>query len=153
MRGVNKVTLIGNMVRKPHIGVNAEGERYAFVNIACNYSFPDKSAESGWGEGCDFLSVSFNGKTVEFIEKLTKGQAVYIEGKLGTKNVGTEEQPRTEIVVRGWTLLALGSPQGQAEQVDKGSDTEVETTERDYELEPLEYEEEDVKIEDDDFAF
>ncbi len=82
MRGVNKVTLIGNLVRDPETRYMANGSAVTNITIATNESWIDKQTGEK-KEQAEFHRVVFYGKLAEIAgEYLKKGATVYAEGSI-----------------------------------------------------------------------
>lgn len=80
-RGVNKVILIGNLGNDPDIRSTQSGTRVATLSIATTSSRKDR--DGNWQEKTEWHRVKLFGKTAETAERfLTKGNQVYIEGRL-----------------------------------------------------------------------
>lgn len=108
-RGVNKVTIIGNLGQEPEVRYTPGGKAVANASVATNESWKDK--ESGeQREKTEWHKVVFWGRLAEVVgEYLHKGSRVYIEGKLQTSKWTDKEgndRYTTEIVAN--ELLMLG---------------------------------------------
>ena len=107
-RGVNKVTILGNLGQEPEIRLTASQTKVAKISIATSDSIKDK--ETGeYTSVTEWHSVVFFNKLADICEKyLKKGSKVYIEGSLKTtkwtdkNNVG---RYRTEIMGRELQML------------------------------------------------
>lgn len=83
---VNKVFLVGNAGRDAEVRSLSDGRKVASVNIATTERVYD-SATQGYKDHTEWHSISFFGKIADVAEKfLKKGQQVYIEGKLRTRD-------------------------------------------------------------------
>jgi single-strand DNA-binding protein len=83
---VNKVILVGNAGRDAEVRSLPNGGKVASVNIATTERVYD-SATQGYKDHTEWHSISFFGKIADVAEKyLKKGQQVYIEGKLRTRD-------------------------------------------------------------------
>ena len=84
-RGVNKVTLIGNLGADPEVRYTANGSAVANIRLATAESWRDK--ESGeQQERTEWHRVVFFSRLAEIVgEYLKKGSQVYIEGRLQTR--------------------------------------------------------------------
>ena len=109
-RGVNKVTLIGNLGNDPEVRYGASGNAVANISLATTESWRDKDSGEQQ-EKTEWHRVVFFGKLAEIVEKyLDKGSSVYIEGKLQTRkwqDKSGADRWTTEIV--GNELTMLGS--------------------------------------------
>jgi len=121
-RGVNKVTLLGNLGRDPEISSTQGGTAVAKFSVATTSSRKDKDTQE-WIEQTEWHNVVFFGNTVEVIRKyLQKGKQCYIEGTLRTSKWPDKENSnfthyKTEII--GKELQLLGG-QGGPGDFDRG---------------------------------
>lgn len=84
-KSVNKVILVGNIVRDPEVKFTPSGVAIANTALATNESFKDKSGE--WQERPEFHNLKAFQKTAEILgEYAKKGTKVYIEGRLQTES-------------------------------------------------------------------
>ena len=101
-RGVNRVTILGNLGNDPEVKYTASGSAIANLTVATSESWNDK-ATGEKKEVTEWHRVVLFGKLAEVAgEYLRKGSQVYIEGQLRTRkwtdNAGVEKYT-TEIVV------------------------------------------------------
>lgn len=112
MRGVNKVILIGNLGRDPEVRYTQGGSAVATLNIATSDSWTDKSGQKQ--ERTDWHRVVVWQRLAEIAkEYLSKGQRVYIEGRIQTRSWDDREGNKrytTEIVAN--QMLMLGGRGG-----------------------------------------
>lgn len=77
---MNKVHLIGNLVKEPELRYTKQGTPVAGYTIAINSRYGEK-------QETDYINVTTWGKSGEFVKKyFTKGQAIALTGKLKNKN-------------------------------------------------------------------
>lgn len=107
MRGVNKVTLIGNLGKDPEMQTLEGGINIAKFTVATTESYKDKSGhitnQTEW-----HTVVLWRGLADLAQKYLHKGSAVYIEGKLRTRNWEDKDNIRrscTEIIGDNLILL------------------------------------------------
>lgn len=115
-RGINKVTLIGNLGADPDVRFTQSGEAIANVSLATSDSWKDKQTGEA-KETTEWHRVVFFGKLAEIAKQyLRKGSKVYVEGRLRTRKwqgQDGEDRTTTEIVVgTGGTLQMLDSKPG-----------------------------------------
>lgn len=86
---LNKVILMGNVGRSPHIFLTQEGKEIANFSLATTvawkaYPRPREGGESEWQSATDWHQITvFRGSTVRWIKDFVKrGDTVYVEGKL-----------------------------------------------------------------------
>ncbi len=81
MPNLNKVFLMGNLVRDPELRVTPKGTSICSFGLAINRSFKMESGEQR--EEVLFVDCEAWGKQGEVIAKyLTKGRPLYVEGRL-----------------------------------------------------------------------
>lgn len=107
-RGVNKVTLIGNLGADPEVRYTANGSAVANVSLATAESWKDR--ESGeTQERTEWHRVVFFSRLAEIVgEYLKKGSQVYIEGRLQTRkwqDRDGNDRYTTEIVANEMQML------------------------------------------------
>lgn len=107
-RGVNKVTLIGNLGADPEVRYTANGSAVANIRLATAESWRDK--ESGENqERTEWHRVVFFSRLAEIVgEYLKKGSQVYIEGRLQTRkwqDRDGNDRYTTEIVANEMQML------------------------------------------------
>ena len=107
-RGVNKVTLIGNLGADPEVRYTANGSAVANIRLATAESWKDR--ESGENqERTEWHRVVFFSRLAEIVgEYLKKGSQVYIEGRLQTRkwqDRDGNDRYTTEIVANEMQML------------------------------------------------
>nr|WP_299204920.1 single-stranded DNA-binding protein [uncultured Brumimicrobium sp.] len=109
---VNKVILIGNLGKDPEVRVLENGTKLVRFPIATSETYTDKTT----GERksiTDWHNIVIWRGLAEVAEKyLTKGQKVYIEGKLRTRSWQDEAgitKYSTEVVADNMTMLSSRS--------------------------------------------
>lgn len=120
-RGVNRVTILGNLGNDPEVKYTASGSAIANLTVATSESWNDK-ATGEKREAVEWHRVVLFGKLAEVAgEYLRKGSQVYIEGQLRTRkwtdNAGVEKYT-TEIVVgmNGVMQMIGGKQDGKPQQ-------------------------------------
>jgi single-strand DNA-binding protein len=119
-RSVNKVILIGNVVRDPELRYTPQNTAVCTFSIATNRSW--KTSEGNDQESTEFHRVVTWGKLAEIANQiLAKGRKVYVEGRLQTREWDGQDgtkQRRTEIVAEQMVALdsrGAGAGQGDSE--------------------------------------
>jgi single-strand DNA-binding protein len=139
-RGVNKVTLIGNLGGDPELRTTPGGTSVATFTLATNESWNDKDGNRQ--ERTEWHRIVAWGRLAEICgQYLSKGRQVYIEGRLQTRSWEDKQgnqRKTTEIVAR--EMLMLG---GRGESGDRQPQAEGTP----------EFAADTVKIEDDDLPF
>lgn len=125
-RGLNKVMIIGNLGQDPEMRYTPSGKPLTKFRTATNRSWTgedgEKQTETEW-----FNIVAW-GKLAEICNQyLTKGQKVYIEGRLHTRHWTDDDgnyRSATEIVAQEMIMLE-GKPRQDTEsspEPDPGDD-------------------------------
>lgn len=124
MPSLNKVILIGNLGADVEFKSFDNGGKLAKLRIATSKRWKDKSGE--YVEKTEWHNIVVRGseKMVDYTSKFKKGDCVYIEGELSTRNYEHQGQKRyeTEVVVgfegtiRGFILKSLHSNSYNDEQ-------------------------------------
>ncbi len=111
MKCVNKVILVGNITAKPSLQTTNNGQKVATFGLATNRSWMTKGQDKK--SSTEFHKVVAWSKLADICTSyLEKGQLVYIEGYLKTRNWEDEKgnkQFKTEIVARDMIRLQKGS--------------------------------------------
>lgn len=106
---VNKVTLIGNLVRDPEAKSLPSGQMISAFDLATNYAWKDQKTKAK-REATEFHSLVAWGKLAEIVQQyVKKGSKVYVEGRLhrrSWKDRAGKPQSKTEIVAD--SLIMLG---------------------------------------------
>lgn len=137
-RGINKVTLIGNLGRDPEVRYTQDGQAVVNFTMATSLEWRDK-ATGEKREKTEWHRVVAFGKLGEICgEYLNKGKQVYIEGRLQTRSWDQDGVTRytTEIVASEMQMLGTrggdsggggysreGSAGNKSQQQAQGSDT------------------------------
>ena len=80
-RGVNKVILIGNLGKDPELTYTPSGQAVARFSLATTEK--RKNSEGEWVDSTEWHQIVMFGKTAEIAgQYLSKGQSVYIEGRI-----------------------------------------------------------------------
>lgn len=127
-RGLNKVMLIGRLGQDPEMRYTPSGKPLTKFQMAVNRSWTssdnEKKTETEW-----FTVVSW-GKLAEICNQyLNKGQQVYIDGRLHTRNwVDDEGANHSAVEVVAQEMIMLGGP-----KENEGSDrSDQATSENEY---------------------
>ena len=116
MAGVNKVILVGNLGKDPEVRHLEGGVSVAHFTLATNEYYKDKQGNRV--ERTEWHNISAWRGLADMADKyLKKGQQVYIEGKLRTRQYQDKDQQTryiTEIIADEISMLG-GRPQGTNE--------------------------------------
>ena len=128
-RGLNKVMIIGNLGRDPEMRYTPNGRPVTSFSVATNRTWT--SAEGERHEETEWFNVVAWGNLAEICNShLSKGQQVYVEGRLQTR--GWEDDNgkknfRTELVAN--EMILLGDQQSTTHHYD---DTDSDNKPDDY---------------------
>ena len=122
---VNKVILIGNLGQDPEARFTPQGTAVVNLSVATNESWKDQSGEVQ--ERTEWHRVVMYGRMAETADKyMKKGQMVYVEGRLQTREWEDKDQVKrrtTEIQCDNFTMLGRrGDDQYQSNNPNKGQD-------------------------------
>jgi single-strand DNA-binding protein len=120
-RGLNKVMVIGNVGRDPEMRYTASGTPVTSFSVATSRSWTNSE-----GERCEetewFNVVAWSNLAEICKQHLRKGQQVYIEGRLQTRQWEDHEgrkRYRTELVAN--EMIKLGS-RGEPSEAEEPAD-------------------------------
>ena len=120
---INKVIVIGNLGANPEIRALPSGQNVANFSLATTERFTDRNRAKQ--ERTDWHRIVAFGRLADTCERfLSKGQQVYVEGRLTTRQYeakdGSGKRYRTEIVARQLRLLGNrtngNAPKAQASE-------------------------------------
>ncbi|ODS23303.1 single-stranded DNA-binding protein [Candidatus Endobugula sertula] len=122
-RGVNKVTIVGNLGQDPDVKYMPSGGAVTNISVATSESWKDKQTGQPQ-ERTEWHRIVFFNRLAEIAgEYLKKGSQVYIEGSLRTRkwqDQSGQDRYTTEIVAN--EMQMLGSRQGGGMGGDPGYD-------------------------------
>lgn len=110
MRGLNKVTLIGNVGKDPELQTLEGNVKVAKFSLATTETYKDKNgqshSETEWHNVVLWRSLADLAKNY-----LQKGSMVYVEGKLKTRSYDDREGiKRTVVEIIAEQLIMLDKP-------------------------------------------
>lgn len=112
-RGVNRVTLVGNLGRDPEMRSTANGSQVANFSVATAESV---KRDGQWEDHTEWHRCVAFARTAEIVgQYLSKGSQVYLEGKLRTRKYTDKqgiEKTSTEILVDVMNMLG-GQPRNE----------------------------------------
>ncbi len=131
MSGVNKVILIGNLGADPTVRFTSGGTAVANFNIATSERFTDKSGERQ--ERTEWHRIVAFARLAEIAQQyLKKGERVYVEGRLQTRQWEDQQGQKrytTEIVANNMQMLGRGgAPQGDFPAQDAPAEPAAQTS-------------------------
>ena len=125
---VNKVVLVGHLGGDPETRFTPSGAAVANLNIATNESWKDANGELQ--DKTEWHRCVMFGKTAELAgELLKKGQLVYMEGKLQTRNWEDKDGIKrytTEVVCDMFTMLGRKMDTENSQQAAPTSNSDEE---------------------------
>ena len=108
MRGINRVTLMGNLGRDPQLKDLPSGDKIASFPLATTEIWKNKSGEKE--EATEWHNVVMWKAIAESVEKseLRKSDTIYLEGRLKTRKFTDKEgneKKVTEVVADMFTII------------------------------------------------
>jgi single-strand DNA-binding protein len=123
---LNKVLIIGNLVRDPVINYLPSGMQVVEFSIAYNRSF---KVNEEWREETHYFDVRAYGRLAEDLgTRLSKGYMVVIEGRLRQDRwTDKEGKPRSKVMIVASAVRIIRKPraEGPIEEEVLPEDTEV----------------------------
>ncbi|MBM3299473.1 MAG: single-stranded DNA-binding protein [Deltaproteobacteria bacterium] len=111
-RSLNKVMLLGNLGRDPELRYTASGKAVATFTLATSFTWRDQDGSDQ--EKTEWHRVVAWGKLGEICgEYLSKGQKVYIEGRIQSREWEDQDGNRritVEIIASDMIMLGGGGP-------------------------------------------
>ena len=84
-RSVNKAILLGNLGKDAELSYTPSNQPVSKFTLATNRRYKDKTGE--WQEQTEWHNIVLWGKSAESLTQyLTKGQKVYVEGRIQTRS-------------------------------------------------------------------
>lgn len=118
-QGLNKCMLIGNLGADPELRYTQGGDAVLNMRLAVNERWRDKSGEQK--ERAEWCTVVMWGKRAEALANhLAKGQSVYVEGSLSTRQWEDKDgNKRWTTEIRARDLLFLGGKGDGGQRQDR----------------------------------
>ena len=130
---VNKVVLVGHLGGDPETRFTASGAAVANFNLATNESWRDSNGEIQ--DKTEWHRCVMFGKSAELGgDLLKKGQLVYVEGKLQTRNWDDKDGVKrytTEVLCEMFTMLGRKMDNGGEAQVAPGTSNDSDENDSD----------------------
>jgi single-strand DNA-binding protein len=154
---LNKAIIIGRLTRDPEMRTTPTGQQVTSFGMATNRTWNDASGNRQ--EKTEFHNIVAWGKLAEICgQYLTKGQEIYIEGRIETRNWEGQDgirRTRTEIIAEN---MQMGQrPRGEGGFVPSAGESQAASEESSEEAPPATEEErspndlknkEEIKVED-----
>ncbi|MFA5986622.1 MAG: single-stranded DNA-binding protein [Parcubacteria group bacterium] len=121
---VNKAIIVGRLVRDPEMRTTQSGQTVANLSVATSTQWKDQGGQKQ--EKTEFHNVVAWGKQAEVIgQYFTKGQEIYVEGRLETRNWDDKDSGKkmykTEIVLEKFEFGAKPAGSGSQSSYSGGS--------------------------------
>ncbi|MDO8686831.1 MAG: single-stranded DNA-binding protein [Candidatus Berkelbacteria bacterium] len=124
MFSLNRAMIVGNLTRDPEMRYTPNGQAVTSFSVATNRRWKDK--DGNMQEQTEFHNIVAWGKLAEFTNQfLHKGNKVYVEGRLQTRNWEGQDgnkRNRTEIVCENFITL---TPKGTTETMTSSAPANV----------------------------
>ena len=104
---LNKMMIIGNLGADPELRYTPSGKAVTNLRVAVNHNF--KGADGEWQKETQWFNVEVWDQAAErAAEQLRKGNKVYAEGRLRTREwEGQDGQKRTSVEIRADRVVSL----------------------------------------------
>jgi single-strand DNA-binding protein len=109
---VNKIIVIGNLGQDPELRYTPTGQMITSFSVASNHKYKDSNGQQR--EATEWFNCSAFGKLAETCNNyLTKGQQVYVEGRLSSRTYQTKGgEIRQSLDIRVSDVQFLGKRDG-----------------------------------------
>lgn len=126
-KGINKVTLVGNLGKDPESRATGQGEHVVSFSVATSEYWQDRNTGERKERTEWHNCVAFR-QTAQFVAQyLKKGDKVYVEGQIRTTSWDDQQSGqkkfRTEVIARDVVGLSERRSGGQAQQGYQGAAT------------------------------
>ncbi|RLD02561.1 MAG: single-stranded DNA-binding protein [Chloroflexi bacterium] len=130
-RGLNKVMIIGNLGKEPELRYTPSGRPVTTFSVAVSRSW--KSSNGEHRSETEWFKIVAWGKLAEICkEYLHKGQQVYIEGRLQTRQWEDKEgQQRTTVELVANEMTMLGERREKSQSEDNSAEDVSPVTDED----------------------
>lgn len=140
---LNRAMIIGNLTRDPEVRTTPSGKPVASFGVATNRYWTDANGQKQ--KQAEFHNVVFWARLAEIAgQYLKKGQRVYVEGRLQTREwTGQDGVKRTRTEIIGESMIMLSARQGdngpgpQASFGNAPSESPAETVEEEIKVEDI----------------
>ena len=111
----NRVILVGHIGQNPEMKTLKNDRKFSHFNLASNYGWRDSKGE--YKSRTDWHRIVCWGNLAEYSRKLLKGQQVYIEGSLRTRE-WTDENDKKHYITEVYSdmLTPLGKRKDKQEE-------------------------------------
>lgn len=116
---VNKVTLLGRLIKDPLAKNLASGQQISLFTLATNYLWKDAKTKEK-KESVEFHPIVCWGRIAKVANKyLTKGSQIYLEGRLKTRSwedKSSQKHYKTEVIASEMNMLGGGKKKEEKKQ-------------------------------------
>lgn len=126
-KGLNKVQIIGNLVRDPDYRLSSKGNPYTQFTVAVGRSWRDRNTNE-LREETDFIRCTAFGRIAEISrDYMNKGSTCYLEGRMQTSSFERDgaRHYSTTVVIQELILLGGGKRRTESSQGAEDSSTAV----------------------------
>ena len=120
MSTVNKAILIGNLGNDPETKTFDGGGKIVKFSIATTEKYKNRNGEPVENTEWHNIVISRPGLADVCEKYLTKGQKVYIEGRIKTRSWEQDGEKKYMTEINADQMTMLGGPKKEAEAVDTG---------------------------------
>jgi single-strand DNA-binding protein len=133
---INKVILLGNVVKDPDIRSTQDGREIASFSLATSESWTDKSTGERKQKSEFHKIVVFSGLAKIVKNYVKKGSKLYIEGSLQTRKWNDKGVDKyvTEIVLQGFNANLQLLDKNDSNSSNKTSDSSSSNTNTDLDI-------------------
>lgn len=114
---LNKVMIIGRLVRDPELRTTGTGQTVASFSVATNFTWKDQSGAQQ--SRVEYHNIVAWRRLAEIVgQYLKKGRQIYVEGRLQTRSWDDQQgqkKYRTEVVADNMIMLGPGGGAGAGE--------------------------------------
>ena len=104
---MNKITIIGHLVRDPELKTSAKGDEFCKFTVAVNRKTSDK-------DKADFFNcVAFRQTAAAIVKYMTKGRQIAVDGRMESDTVEKDGQKRTYWQIVASDVEFLGNKNGE----------------------------------------
>ena len=135
MASLNRIFLIGNLVRDPELRYVPSGDAVANLRVAVNRTYTTREGEKR-EETCFVTVVVWRKQAETCGEYLSKGSPIFVEGRLQSRSWETGEgekrsvlevvADRVQFLARRANRVSEGEKTGEVSKMGKGEETHEE---------------------------
>jgi single-strand DNA-binding protein len=115
----NRVILVGHTGAAPEVKTTKNDRKYSSFTLASNYGWRDAGGE--YKDRTDWHRIVCWGNLAEYSARLAKGQQLYIEGSLRTRE-WTDENKKKHYITEVYAEML--TPLGKLKEKEEGAEAE-----------------------------